>query len=92
MSLTRRIWISTTVVILLVGGYLFFYNRPIELQKAVLMTTPIMFQDGSVKPYATLPADVDAPFVKVFYATDRQRPETVTAILLKAPGSAPIFY
>jgi len=40
------------------------------------MTTPIMFQDGSVKPYATLPADVDAPFVKVFYATDRQPTDT----------------
>jgi len=71
----KKIWILA-VLILIVAGYLFFYNRPVELQKAVLMSTPIIYNAGSVKPYATLPADVDAPFVKVFYATDRQPTDT----------------
>ena len=71
----KKIWIPAALI-LIAAGYLFFYNRPVELQKAVLMSTPIMYKEGSVKPYATLPADVDAPFVKVFYATDRQPTDT----------------
>ncbi|MEN8247213.1 MAG: alpha/beta hydrolase [Thermodesulfobacteriota bacterium] len=59
-------------LILIVAAYLFIYNRPIELQKAVLMSTPIMYTKGSIKPYAKIPSDVAAPRVNVFYATDRQ--------------------
>jgi len=67
----KKIWVPAAVI-LLIAGYLFIYNRPIELQKAVLMSTPIMYLEGSIKPYDKLPPDVTAPHVKVFYATDRQ--------------------
>lgn len=67
----KKIWIPA-VLILIVAAYLFIYNRPIELQKAVLMSTPIMYTKGSIKPYVKIPSDVAAPRVNVFYATDRQ--------------------
>ena len=67
----KKIWIPA-VLILIVAAYLFIYNRPIELQKAVLMSTPIMYEEGSIKPYEKIPSDVAAPQVNVFYATDRQ--------------------
>lgn len=71
MRLTKKIWIPAAVF-LIAAAYLFIYNRPIELQKAVLMSTPIMYEKGSSKPYEKIPSDVAAPRVNVFYATDRQ--------------------
>ena len=71
----KKIWIPT-VLILIVACYLFIYNRPVELQKAVLMSTPVMYRDGLIKPYEELPPDVAAPRVNVFYATDRQPTDT----------------
>lgn len=69
--LKKKIWIPLLVVCAIVG-YLFFYNRPIELQKATLMSTPVMYRDGLTRPYTQLPDDIAAPNVNVFYATDRQ--------------------
>lgn len=53
-------------------GFLFFYNRPVELQKAVLMSTPLIFKDGLARPYEKIPDDIMPRFFEVFYATDRE--------------------
>lgn len=71
---SKKIWIFS--VLLLIAGVLFFYNRPVELQKAVLMSTPLIFRDGLAKPYDRLPADISPPDVDIFYATDRQPSDT----------------
>jgi len=67
----KKIWIPAAVVVIIVG-VLSFYNRPTALQKAVLMSTPLIFRDGLIKPYGTLPGDLAPPIIDVFYATDRQ--------------------
>ena len=61
---------------LLLIGVLFFHNRPVELQKAVLMSTPLIFREGLVRPYDRLPEDITPPEVDIFYATDRQPSDT----------------
>jgi len=66
----KKIWIPAAVVIIV--GVLSFYNRPAALQKAVLMSTPLIFRDGLIKPYDKLPGDFAPPIIEVFYATDRQ--------------------
>ncbi|WP_419661384.1 uncharacterized protein Dvar_18160 [Desulfosarcina variabilis str. Montpellier] len=71
---SKKIWIPA-VLLFIIGG-LFLYNRPVELQKAVLMSTPLIFRDGLAKPYGQLPADISPPVVDVFYATDRQPSDT----------------
>jgi len=81
--LKKKIWIPLLVVCA-IAGYLFVYNRPIELQKATLMSTPVMYRDGLTRPYTRLPDDIAAPNVNVFYATDRQ--PTDAAII------NPLFY
>ena len=79
----KKIWIPL-VILCMIAGYLFFHNRPIELQKAILMSTPVMYRDGLAKPYAQLPDDIHAPNINIFYATDRQ-PTDATII-------NPLFY
>ena len=69
-DIPKKIWIPA-VFILIVGG-LFFYNRPTTLKKAVLMSTPLIFRDGIIKPYDELPDDFTPPIIEIFYATDRQ--------------------
>ncbi len=70
----KKIWIPG--LLLFVIGFLFLNNRPVELQKAVLMSTPLIFRDGLAKPYERLPADLSPPAVDIFYATDRQPSDT----------------
>ena len=36
-KIPKKIWIP--LLFLILAGYLFFYNRPVVLQKAVLMST-----------------------------------------------------
>jgi len=67
----KKIWIPAVIIIIIIG-VLSFYNRPVTLQKAVLMSTPLLFRDGLIKPYNTLPGDFTPPIIEVFYATDRQ--------------------
>ncbi len=62
--------------LLLIVGILFLYNRPVELQKAVLMSTPLIYRNGLAKPYDRIPADISPPVVDIFYATDRQPSDT----------------
>ena len=66
----KKIWIPA--VILLIIGVLSYYNRPATLKKAVLMSTPLIFRDGLIKPYDKLPDDFTSSIIEVFYATDRQ--------------------
>jgi esterase/lipase superfamily enzyme len=66
----RKIWIPAIIIIF--TGALFIYNRPVEIQKAVLMSTPLIFRDGLINPYDEIPGDITPPDVEVFYATDRQ--------------------
>lgn len=66
----RKIWISAIIIIVI--GVLFINNRPVELNKPVLMSTPLIFRDGVIKPYDEIPGDISPPDVEVFYATDRQ--------------------
>ena len=68
--LKKKIWIPFLVVCA-IAVYLFVYNRPIELQKATLMSTPVMYREGLTRPYTQLPNDIEAPNINVFYATDR---------------------
>ena len=70
----RKIWIPA--ILLLVIGMLWFHNRPVELHKAVLMSTPLVFRDGLAKPYDRIPADIVPPEVDIFYATDRRPSDT----------------
>ena len=67
----KKIWIPAALI-LVIAAYLFIYNRPIELQKAVLMSTPLLFRDGSAVPYDDIPEDITPPEIDIFYATDRQ--------------------
>ncbi len=69
-KIPKKIWIPS--LILLCAGILFFYNRPTALQKAVLMSTPLIFREGSARPYDRLPPDISPPVVPIFFATDRQ--------------------
>jgi len=69
--IAKKIW-APALTILVIAGYLFVHNRPIELQKATLMSTPVIFRDGLARPYTVPPDDIPVPDVKVFYATDRQ--------------------
>lgn len=69
-KIVKKIWIPTLAIIIIAGG-MFFYNRPVVLQKAVLMSTPLIFRDKLSKPYDSLPQDVAPPFLDIFYATDR---------------------
>ena len=78
----KKIWIPAIVVFIL--GSLFLYNRPSVLQKAVLMSTPLIFRDGLIKPYNKLPKDIHPPVFEIFYATDRQ-PTDISII-------NPLFY
>jgi len=78
----KKIWIPAVVIILI--GALVFYNRPAVLQKAVLMSTPLIFEDGVTRLYDELPDDITPPAIEVFYATDRQ--PTDVALL------HPLFY
>ena len=71
---SKKIWIPA--ILLLIFGGLFLYNRPVELQKAVLMSTPLIFRVGLAKPYDGLPEDISPPTVDVFYATDRLPSDT----------------
>ncbi len=67
----KKIWV-TAVVVLVIGLPLFIHNRPVELREAVLMSTPVIFRDGSTTPYDALPEDIAPPVIDLFYATDRQ--------------------
>jgi len=70
----KKIWIPAVIIIITIG-VLSFYNRPATLQKAVLMSAPLIFRDGLIKPYDKLPDDLAPPIIEVFYATDRQPTE-----------------
>ncbi|MBW1852451.1 MAG: alpha/beta hydrolase [Deltaproteobacteria bacterium] len=69
-SIPKKIWITAFILMLI--GALFIYNRPVDLKKAVLMSTPLIFREGLMKPYDDLPDDITPPAIEVFYATDRQ--------------------
>ena len=71
---SKKIWIPA--ILLLFIGMLWFHNRPVELHKAVLMSTPVIFRGGLTKPYERVPADISPPEVDIFYATDRQPSDT----------------
>lgn len=73
----KKIWIPACLILGL--GFLFFYNRPVEFQKAVLMSTPLIFKDGLARPYEELPDDIRPRFFEVFYATDR-KPSDISII------------
>lgn len=73
-SISPKIWIPAIVLVLI--GVVFFHNRPVELQKAMLMSTPLLFRDGQARPYDRLPDDITPPEVDVFFATDRQPSNT----------------
>lgn len=81
-SIPKKIWVPAVALSLI--GVLFFHNRPVEFQKAVLMSTPLMFRDGLARPYERLPEDIRPPEVDIFFATDRQ--PSATNILY------PLFY
>ena len=70
----KKIWAPS--ILLFIIGMLIFYNRPVELQKAVMMSTPLIFRDGFAIPYDQLPVDISPPSVDIFYATDRQPSDT----------------
>lgn len=72
--LPKKIWFP--VILLFIIAALFLYNRPVELQKAVLMSTPLIFREGLTKPYETIPADISPPEMDIFYATDRKPSDT----------------
>lgn len=73
-KIPKKIWVP--LLLLLAIGYLFFHNRPVMLQKAVLMSTPLIFRDQSIRPYDRIPADITPPEIDIFYATDRQPSDT----------------
>jgi esterase/lipase superfamily enzyme len=69
-NIPKKIWIYALFIICI--GAFFIYNRPIEMQKAVLMSTPLIFTEGLKSPFDKLPGDITHPLIEVFYATDRQ--------------------
>ncbi len=81
-KIPKKIWIP--LVILVILGSLFHYNRPSVLQKAVLMSTPLIFRDKLTIPYTKRPKDVHPPVFDIFYATDRQ-PTDISII-------SPLYY
>ncbi len=67
----KKIWVPSTIFVIAAAA-LFVHNRPVELQRPVLMATPLLFKEGRTKPYDKLPDDIQPPHIDVFYATDRQ--------------------
>jgi len=65
----KKIWIPAIIIII---GVLSYYNRPANLKKAVLMSTPLIFRDGLIKLYDKPPDGITPPTIEVFYATDRE--------------------
>ena len=79
----RKIWIPA--VIILIIGVLSYYNRPVTLKKAVLMSTPLIFRDGLIKPYDKLPDDI-APSIDL--TDDLDAAETQEARAEEQPASS----